>query len=181
MKNNLTIYQHKISFREFSAEQTDKLLEFLQNLSPESKNRFGPHPFTEEGIHNLFYNSFEYKLYIAMDLNNNSIIAYTIIKLGWLNFEYPRLSSYNLTPTSHDCTIAPSVADKWQSKGLGSKFLQYLINELGTKYSVKRLFLWGGVQASNNKAVAFYKKNGFKVLGEFEYNGSNFDMMLEVN
>ena len=80
---------------------------------------------------------------------------------------------------SRDFTIAPSVADHYQSKGIGSKMLQFVIDDIKAK-GAKRLVLWGGVQKTNVKAIRFYSKFGFNTLGEFDYNGLNLDMSLDL-
>jgi len=157
----------------------DELNVYLNKLSEDSKKRFGPHLFTKDEIVRIF-NDNDYKLFIARNPDENSIIAYTIIKFGWLDFEIPRLTSYGLSPGSNDCTIAPSVADEWQGRGLGSMFFDYLMSTLKKEYHMSRIILWGGVQSNNSKAIRLYEKFGFKTLGEFNYNGMNLDMILEI-
>ena len=45
----------------------------------------------------------------------------------------------------------------------------------------KNLVLWGGVQATNYRAVHFYKKLGFQTIGSFWHDGKdNFDMVLPL-
>lgn len=78
-----------------------------------------------------------------------------------------------------DCTFAPSVADAWQSCGVGNSLFQFILSSLKAT-EVKRIILWGGVQIDNEKAVNYYKKNAFKTLGQFYYNGENYDMVLDV-
>lgn len=170
----------EIFFTPFRIEHIDKLIFYFENLSQESKKRFGPHPFTKESIGQLFGNSEKYKLYVAINNSDNSIIAYTIIQSGWVEFDAARLKSYGLSPINGDFTLAPSVTDLWQSRGVGGNFLKYVLNELRSGSKSKRIFLWGGVQCENYKALGMYKKFGFTLLGEFEHNGGNFDMVLEL-
>lgn len=47
------------------------------------------------------------------------------------------------------------------------------------KGGTKRIILWGGVQAGNEKAVSYYLKHGFRTVGQFEHNGNNYDMILD--
>ena len=177
----IEIRNHPMLFRPFEINDIDNLTEYLNYLSPESKKRFSPHPFTKEAIAELFYNASKYKLFIAIDLENTYIAAYLIVKIGWLDFEQPRLSSYKLKHNAVNCcTIAPSVADSWQDKGLGSNMFYYLKSELYSACKITRFFLWGGVKCSNIKAVNFYKKHGFRTIGEFEHEGHNYDMMLDL-
>lgn len=173
------INNQRIFYKQFDITLLDKLIDYLQKLSPESKGRFGPHPFTKEGIIEKYQDEENYKLFIAA-FKDEEVIAYAIIKRGWINFDEQRLLSYGLSPQFSDCTLAPSVADDWQSKGVGSVFLEYIIDHLKSIEHIKRIILWGGVQSTNKKAIGYYKKFGFKKLGDFEHNGNNFDMMLEL-
>lgn len=72
------------------------------------------------------------------------------------------------------------MADAWQGLGLGGKMLQFILGDLRTTTNVNRLILWGGVQADNFRAVKYYENNGFRVLGKFDYQGDNYDMMREM-
>lgn len=155
------------------------LVHYLEELSDESKSRFGPHAFNYDTIESLVQNE-GFCLLIAIDSHSDTIIAYIIVKNGWIDYESPRLSSYGLIESRRDATIAPSVADLWQSRGLGSKFYSFVLNYLKNEKHVERLFLWGGVQNSNTKAINFYNKHGFNKLGEFEYHGWNTDMVFEI-
>ena len=51
--------------------------------------------------------------------------------------------------------------------------------DAGGDVGFRRTGLWGGVQCNNEKAVNFYLKHGFRILGQFEYNGWNYDMVLD--
>jgi hypothetical protein len=44
--------------------------------------------------------------------------------------------------------------------------------------AVRHFVLWGGVQASNTKAINFYVKHQYQVAGSFWHDGrDNFDML----
>lgn len=176
----ITINKQPICFRAFTNQEMDKLIIYLNNLSEESKKRFGPHNFDKDSIINLMKQAGTYQLFIAKAEHKSSVVAYTIIKKGWLDFEFPRLSSYGLKAEDSDYTIAPSVADDWQGKGLGTSFLNYLIKYAQLNLRAKRIILWGGVQSNNIKAVRLYQKTGFRTLGEFEHHGINLDMILDI-
>jgi ribosomal protein S18 acetylase RimI-like enzyme len=175
LKNNKNILLRRLNSNDF-----DKLSEYLQNLSTETKKRFGPHLFDRETIINLYTNSNSANSYIAIDQEAQNIIAYSIIKIGYLEHDNVRLRSYGLVPDNNtDCTFAPSVADAWQGRGIGNALLNFILDDLIT-FKIKRIILWGGVQTKNYKAVNFYIKNGFKILGKFEYIGENYDMIKEI-
>ncbi|MFA5973842.1 MAG: GNAT family N-acetyltransferase [Lentimicrobiaceae bacterium] len=174
-KNN-----RQVLLRRLTPEDTDKLSEYLQGLSPDTKKRFGPHQFDKQSIIDIFQQSDKYIGYIAQDLETSEIVAYSVIQLGYLEDDSFRLRSYGLTlDCGTDCTFAPSVADKWQSQGIGKGLFKFMFSDL-KKLGMKRIILWGGVQSDNIKAVNYYNQNGFRALGQFEHNGQNYDMILEI-
>ena len=172
--------KRQILFQKLGSSDFEKLSDYLFKLSAETAKRFGPHGFDTNSIADIFRKPDNYMGFIALDTETAEIIAYSIVKQGFLEHDSSRLRSYGLTLDSKtDCTFAPSVADAWQSQGVGNGLFQFVSSNLHS-IGIKRIILWGGVQSDNNKAVGFYRKNGFATLGEFEYNGYNFDMILEI-
>jgi len=173
-KNN-----RKIFLRRFKIDDIDQLFQYLQHLSSETRKRFGPHHFDKQSIIDFYKNADEYLSYVAQDIDTSELIAYSIIRIGYLEHDHFRLQSYGLSlDNKTDCTFAPSVADEWQSCGVGDHLFSFICTEL-KGYGIQRIILWGGVQCDNRKAVNFYHKNGFRTLGHFEYSGQNMDMILE--
>lgn len=177
---HINIPDTKPVFSLLSIDDAEELTSYLQNLGDDSRSRFGPHPFSLEEVQKLLADKSLYHLFAARHKEKGKIIAYAILKRGWLDFEYHRLQSYGLHPEEGDYTLAPSVADAWQGKGLGSFFMSFLINYAKQIMGAKRFVLWGGVQSHNPPAVKLYNKHGFRVLGQFEHHGQNFDMILEL-
>ena len=102
------------------------------------------------------------------------------LKKEYLEHDRQRLNSYGLQPDHQtDCTYAPSVADDWQGRWLGTTLFKYILSD-AEKMNFRRIILWGGVQADNERAIRFYLHNGFTILGEFQYNGNNFDMIYNL-
>jgi len=158
---------------------TEALVHYLNNLGEEAKRRFGPHTFSRQGIIDFYTNHPLHHGYVALS-GGSSIVAYCTLRMGYLPADRPRLQTYNLKLQENTvATYAPSVADGWQGKGLATAMLRHLMQLCKSQKNVHNLLLWGGVQATNHKAIAFYQKNGFKVIGQFEYNGPNLDMMLQ--
>ncbi len=171
----------QINIRKFSMEDVDNLTRYFSQLSETTKRRYGPHPFEKQSIVEVYTKNEDHCGFVAYEVGNTSIIAYSIVRLGTLPQDRDRLYSYGLTlHEKTDATFAPSVADDWQSTGIGSSIFYYVVSELKQK-GVCRIILWGGVQSSNEKAVNFYKKHGFQTLGKFEHNGPNYDMALEIS
>lgn len=155
------------------------LLDYLQQLSPATRKRFGPHPFDEVAILRFYSNPFEIWGFLAKSAETGAIVAYAPVKRGYLEHDRPRLEGYGLSLSQHtDCTFAPSVADEWQGQGLGGQLFNFIQTELQAR-GIRRVILWGGVQASNAAALRFYEKMGFRIWGGFEYEGGNWDMVKE--
>ncbi len=82
--------------------------------------------------------------------------------------------------TATDCRFGPTLADDYQSKGLGSELMPFVIDVV-KRFDKKRIILWGGVLKDNKRAIRFYKKFGFKKVGEFATDGlSKIDMILNL-
>jgi len=174
-KNN-----RQVLLRKLTLDDIDKVSGYLQHLGPDTIKRYGPHGFDKQSIRDLYQNPDEYTGYIAQDTETSEIVAYSVIKTGYLEHDGFRLQSYGLTPNNEtDCTFAPSVTDEWQSLGVGNSLFHFMLVDLKSK-GTKRIILWGGVQSDNQKAVSYYLKNGFKTKGQFEHNGQNYDMILEI-
>jgi diamine N-acetyltransferase len=171
--------KRQVFLRRLHSNDLDNLFDYLQNLSGETKKRFGPHNFDRQSILD-FYHLSNNLGYVAHTIDTKEIIAYSIIKIGYLDHDSIRLQSYGITlDNKTDCTFAPSVADVWQSCGIGNHLFNFILSDL-TTMEIERIILWGGVQVNNEKALNFYKKNGFKTLGQFAYNGENYDMIYTI-
>ncbi len=167
-----------IRFQKLNTDHFSNLHTYLNHLSAQTKNRYSPHPFHISAIEEFYADKTNIG-YIAVDEKTNDLIAYTIIKQGYLAHDSPRLANYGLfLNESTDATFAPSVADAWQGQGIGKLLFQFILNDLQNT-AINRIILWGGVQKSNAHAIRFYEKLGFCILGEFEHNGMNVDMALE--
>lgn len=170
----------QILVRKLNISEANNLSIYLNHLSPESKQRFGPHSFDVESIYTMFNQSDNYVGYIAQEKTQGKIISYSLIKHGYLEHDKLRLESYGLELDKYsDCTFAPSVSDEYQNKGIGKLMFDYIIDDLQA-INKKRILLWGGVQTTNESAFAFYLKQGFTVLGQFEHNGYNYDMIFDI-
>lgn len=176
-----TKYNKQVEIRQLTTADFDKLSAYLNALQPETVKRFGPHGFDRQSIAELYQSPETYKGFVALDIETAEIVAYAVVKIGYLLHDANRLQACGITPHPEtDCTYAPSVADAWQSQGIGNILFAYILEKL-KPFGIQRVILWGGVQRDNQRAVNYYLKNGFRITGEFEYNGSNFDMIAELS
>ncbi|MBK9735067.1 MAG: GNAT family N-acetyltransferase [Saprospiraceae bacterium] len=153
-----TTDNRQVYLRRLNSYDLDNLLHYLENLSMETKKRFGPHQFDKQSVID-FYDCLDIHWgYVAENIDTNEIVAYSIIKFGYLESDYNRFLSYGIKLDSKiDCEFAPSVADFWQSCGIGNKLFHFILADL-KKTAAKRIVLWGGVQADNERAINYYKK-----------------------
>jgi diamine N-acetyltransferase len=142
---------------------------YFLGLSEETRRRFGPHPLDQATADNLCttINVAEALRLVAVALGPapQEIIAYFILLLDVTEDERARYSQSGIALHSQtDCTVAPSVADRYQNSGLGSRCFEHLI-ELARRLGRQRMLLLGGTQASNQRAIHFYAKHHFQTIG----------------
>ena len=108
------------------------------------------------------------------------IIAYMLLK--WASWKPissdTRQLAFRWTPKPTAPSL-PSVADDYQNQGVGSRMLRHII-EVAPKLGRQRIVLWLGVQATNDRAVHFYTRCGFRKVGEFFTDKNNYDMILDL-
>ena len=158
-----------------------RLAHYFTHLSKAIRRVYGPHPFTAEQAH-AFCRDVNYAdtlRFLALD--DERIVAYFILRLGILDSDFDRYALRNQFLNDHtDCTLAPSVADDYQERGVGSARFT-LLSQLAKQLGRKRIILWGGVRADNPRAVHFYEKLGFDEWGQFKTKDTNnYDMLLEL-
>lgn len=169
-------------FRQLTRNDGELLGKFFDNLSDNTRSKFGPHPLTADYAIN--------KLCPALGKDNvlrfvvssaEQVVGYFIVDFNDYPNEKQRYITYGIDlEFPEDPVIAPCIADAYQSQGIASQAMANLISYLKAQ-GVRSLILMGGTQAPNIQARNFYKKFGFLEYGEFftEHNGlNNFDMRL---
>ena len=173
------VNKKSVSIRLLEKDDNDLLLAYLQALSAESRSRFGPHPFDAATVNDICHHlPGDTSRYIAIDTASGKIAAYMLVKNGMM--EWDRLRYANRQQYFDEAvmvTYAPSVADEWQSSGLGSA-LHAIIEAALKNKGMATIVLWGGVQATNKKALGFYTKFGYRIMGAFRQDDKdNYDML----
>jgi GNAT superfamily N-acetyltransferase len=177
---NLLLKDNRIiSSRALESGDAKKLYDYLNTLSNDSRQRFGPHSFDETTVNIICYHPYkDIHRYIAIEPHEEKIIAYMLFKKGMIEGDRQRFAQRNqyFDPLT-TITFAPSVADDWQSSGVGSCMYGMIEKKLKSA-GIKQVVLWGGVQATNIKAINFYKKHNYQVTGSFWHDGKdNHDMI----
>jgi diamine N-acetyltransferase len=174
LKNN-----KQITVRRLQETDTSLLFDYFSGLSADLRSRFAPHPFDQSTAIAICKNlESGIRYYIAID-DEGTIIAYMLVKKRMIEEDRTRLLNKNIYyDTSLTCAFAPSVADAWQNSGVGSAMYDIIEKDILDNSPWRVIVLWGGVQATNDKAIHFYAKKGFQHLGNFFANGqNNYDMV----
>jgi diamine N-acetyltransferase len=169
----------KLILRLLRAQDDEKLLRYFAGLSDLTKSYFGPHPFDAATVREIVrsLDPFQMTRLIAATPADDAIVAYVLVWAGLVPEDAARYQAYRLPLSGEtDCTLAPSVADAYQSVGLGN-FLMEKALRIARQTGKKRMVLWGGVQVRNQRAVNFYTKFGFERKGEFDTEVKNLDMI----
>lgn len=171
--------QETVSIRLLKLSDEENIFQYLLHLSAESRSRFGPHPFDRETVKTICSNlPGDTRRYVTVQQSTGYILAYFLVKQGMIEFDRQRYAGRDqYFPEATTVTFAPSVADAWQSTGLGTAMNSFIESELKVM-GIQHIVLWGGVQATNEKAVNYYKKIGYQYLASFWHNEKdNYDMM----
>jgi ribosomal protein S18 acetylase RimI-like enzyme len=176
----ITKNHKEVILQKWTTDDLAAILVYLNQLSSETRKRFAPHSFDLQTLKILFQKQEEYWGYIAKNTADNQIVAYSIGRKGLLPKDAVRLQQCGVVVYQESCfTIAPSVADDWQSEGVGSLLMDFILSEVKNT-ATQQITLWGGVQADNLRAIRFYHKYGFETVGKFERSGPNYDMILSL-
>ena len=159
---------------------------YFLSLSDDTKRRYGPHPFDQATADKLCAEN-DYAHTIRMLATTGSgdqeqVIAYFILVMGIEEGDRERYAKLQMPlDVITDCTLAPSVADAYQSKGVGNIIMRHGI-ATARRLGKRRMVLMGGVQTTNTRAKNFYTKYGFQHVGDFESppGRNNHDMILSL-
>ena len=174
----------KVIFRPLNQDDINKLTEFLQGLSVETR-RFS----TFEGYDTVAakelcdaINKYD-KLRFVVENNKERIVGLIELSFGIPQGDIERFARSRVTLDEEtDCRFGPTFADDYQSKGLGSEVFP-IVEDIVKKFGKVRVILWGGVLADNERAIKYYKKFGFRDVGK--YIGSDgvkhLDMILDLS
>lgn len=170
-----------VILRVLRSDDARRLGRYFEALSEATTGRFGPHPLDTTAAQQLC-NDVDYhrtlRLLALTELGE--IIAYFILGLWVAGEERRRYEGYGLVLESErDCTFAPSVADAYQNAGLGSAMMPYVL-DIARRLGRRWMVLLGGTQATNYRAIHFYRKFGFRVVGNFVTHVDNYDMVLAL-
>lgn len=176
----------RLLLRPLLAEDVAKLADFLARLSPQSRRFSTFSGYDRAAAQELCEAIARYdKLRLAVVEANGAaepIVGLFEYSLDLTAGDISRYANYGLRlEPAIDCRFGPTLADAWQSRGVGSLLLP-AVWDFARLFGRSRVILWGGVLADNRRAIRFYEKNGFVHAGRF-VNGNGeecCDMILDL-
>jgi len=162
-------------FRPLKPDDEVGLADFLQRLSPQTR-KFSTYPgydlATARGMCEAIDRYDKLRMVAVVGLR---VVALFEFSFGIVDSDRNRYRGYGIElDESTDCRFGPCISDEYQDKGLGSKLLAH-VTDIARRFGKRRIILWGGVLADNHRAIHYYEKNGFYMLGRFRDDlGSEF-------
>jgi diamine N-acetyltransferase len=175
----------EVLVRPLRSDDASRLGGYLRGLSPESRGRYKPHRFDQQTV-DAMCAALDYRDILRLvatvpGASGERIVAYMLLKIGVWEEDQRRYQALGIPlDPDRDGTFAPSVADDYQNQGLGSQMLRHIL-QLAPKLGRRRIVLWHGVQATNDRAVHFYTRWGFRKVGEFFTDKNNYDMIFDLD
>ena len=162
-------------FRPLLADQAAALGAYFTGLSQATRRVYGPHRFDQEtadGFCAALDSAHTLRMLAWIEEEGvERIVGYFVVELGVRAGDRRRYEALGLVLHDEtDCTLAPSVADAYQSEGLGSLMMQHLLGIL-PRLGRQRMLLWGGVRADNPRAVPLLHQIWFSARGRFRGRG----------
>jgi GNAT superfamily N-acetyltransferase len=177
-----------LTFRPITPQDHLILGEYFLNLSETTRNLYGPHPFDQATANKLCAEiNYADTIRLIATIPNatlEKVIAYFFLQLGVPTAEIERYAQMNIAlDPQADCLVAPSVADAYQNQGVGSPLMRHVF-DVARKLGRKHIVLMGGVYVTNERAVHYYQKAGFRTVGTFiapwASGRESYDMFLEL-
>jgi len=173
--------------RPLEASDMEPLTTYFLSLSPDTRRRYGPHPFdraTAERFCASINNDSVVRFIAVLDDGGAKpeIVGYMILSREISADDQKRYGS-RLRQGECAC-LAPSIADAYQEQGIGTQMAHHVLAS-AREMGIRQVILMGGVIATNDRARHFYAKLGFREVGDFwvHLQGQdifNYDMVLDL-
>ena len=157
----------RLVIRPLTAEDEAALAAFFAGLSPHTRrfsNYTGDAGSMARELCEVIARYDKLRMVAAGD---SGVVALFEFSLSILPSDIERFCSYGIDLDGEtDVRFGPCVADTYQDRGLGSRLLSFMW-DIARRFGQRRVILWGGVHADNARAIRFYQKNGFCLVGRF--------------
>lgn len=175
--------------RPLKPSDVEPLAAYFLGLSEDTRRRYGPHPFDRATAEALCAATDDPQMtrFVAVlpGPTGDAIIGYMILARAIWEGDRQRYGDAAADAVGEGCgCFAPSVADAYQSQGLGGQMAEHVM-AAARALGMRRVILMGGVQATNYRARRLYARLGFRRVGDFwvqqgERHIFNYDMALDL-
>lgn len=159
------------------ASDVDIIVNFYQQLQEATRRLYAPHSMDRESLQQQQADPAHLML---LSFVEDELAGYQVFLKGAFPWERDRYKQYGIPLNQHTASNAPVLGDNFQGRGLGASMLKQALPLLKAA-GIRQLILWGGVQCANIRAVNFYLKNGFRIVGYFDWEGANYDMISTID
>lgn len=165
-----------VVFRPLATDDEVGLATFLESLSPQTR-RFCTYSATAREMCEAINRYDKLRMVAVVD---HQVIALFEFSLCITESDITRYSGYGIELDERtDVRFGPCIVDVYQNQGLGSELLPLVI-DIARRFGKERMILWGGVFADNHRAIRYYEKNGFRIVGEYrdDANEASYDAIM---
>ena len=168
------------------SDDGEALGRFFESLTEAVTGMYRPHPLTAAHARQLcaeldYAERLPWTAWVEGDDGGPAVAAYFLVQPGVRDGDRQRYVAHGAPLSEADsCLFAPCVADAWLSRGLGSALLPHVVDGL-RRLGFRHIVLQGGVRGDNPRAQHFYRKHGFRHVGDFPTGDLvNHDMVLDL-
>ncbi len=173
----------KITLRPLLHSDIEGLTSFLEILSTETRRLSTFDSYDKVTAIELCNAISKYdKLRFVLESQSKEIVGLIEFTLDIPQNVIDKYITYGLTlNTEYTCRFGPTLADKYQSQGLGTLLFSYVV-KIAKLLVKKHIILYGGVFANNIRAIKYYEKHGFKIAGKYinDDGVESLDMILSI-
>lgn len=175
----------EIHIRPVRRGDVEILARYFLQLSEQTRNLFAPHPLDYPTAERICLD-IDYAATLRMIATltrdgREEVIAYFLLVLGVAKGDYNRYLRHQIAPDpASTCMLAPCVADAYQDRHVGSTVMRHVV-AVAQRLGRTSMILMGGVLKSNPRAIHFYQKHAFRIVGEFRIDRDSFDMLLPLS
>lgn len=160
-----------------TAADVDIIVNFYQQFQEATRRLYAPHSMDRESLQQQIADPAHLML---LSFEEDELAGYQVFLKGAFPWERDRYTQYGITINQETASYAPVLGDPFQGRRLGAEMLEQALPLLKAA-GITQLILWGGVQCANIRAVNFYLKNGFRIVGYFDWEGANYDMISTID
>lgn len=182
MNKEVKINGNKFLLRELRAKDKKQLYNFLIKLSKNSLLKSFRNSNLKKTAEEYCKAIGKYDKYRYILLNGNKIIGLFEFSLDLSSEDIERFKKYTEIPKIEKiCRWGLTITDEYQNQKIAQNTFK-IMKQIAKSFKKTHIILLGGVYTTNERAIHFYEKVGFKKIGTFKdkSNNKSIDMILKI-